>query len=464
MNCNFNVVRSSFDYRYVLMTNPDHSPVEMRKSPMSVIAKYRRFRQALHNADPTAFVGIIDLAYEHYALGDTLTTEIDLAVQAIEAGRQYFDLIVMADPSRPAASMQRFITPSNYLYYLDNLLPAYLCMPMLRSLRIIGDRPTLHFNLMSYAIGRQPMWPTLGRHFRRRNYPLGHARVNAFYEKHGHIPKFNAPLGYELWVKQFMAQQFADRIVVVINPRQGALSSTPTVPYRDAPLPEWYRFLRWSACEHPKVMYLAVGAFAEWENALHQFPNVFIPRTRGLHLGHELALLAHADMFLGTSSGFATFATFSDIPYVVLNIEEHFAGHAGIEAGDERYPFAREGQILTWEQEDAEALRHLFERILATIDVAAILAKRQSWAGVPDRVPENRMGSNGSAVVRAVWHPSTEASSTEHRGDRFMKGRPATGEADARPGKMGQMVTESPDAKETGEGSEMRMTAPPTPR
>jgi hypothetical protein len=71
-----------------------------------------------------------------------------------------------------------------------------------------------------------------------------------------------------------------------------------------------------------------------------------------------------ADSFMGTSSGFATFATFTAVPYAILNVQRDFAPYAGVKPDDRHYPFARADQILTWHRETAEELLALFEEIL----------------------------------------------------------------------------------------------------
>lgn len=347
---------------------------------IAAIDGYRAFKRALAQADPNSFLCVIDFLYQHYALGDILTTEIDVAIMASEQGREHIDLVVALDPGRPAASLQGFITPLNYLMYLDNLYPAFLCMPKLRSLKLIRDRLTFSYTMLAKAVSKQPMWPSLQSHLRMaQSYPLGHKRINAFHERNGYVPKLTAPIGYDSWAKQFLKQQMPGRTIVVINPRQSALASVAAVVYRDAPLPEWYRFLRLVSERYPKVMFFMVGGFVEWENALQRLPNVYIPRAHGLTLGHELAILANADMFIGTSSGFATFATFSDIPYAIVNIEHFFANYAGVEPGAEHYPFGHADQLLTWERENCATLLDLFERILD----AAALRRREASGEYP---------------------------------------------------------------------------------
>src|SRR5260370_28148530 len=104
-----------------------------------------------------------------------------------------------------------------------------------------------------------------------------------------------------------------------------------------------------------------VGGFQEWEHRLLYRHNVFIPRTWGLRLAHELALLKIADAFMGTSRGLATFATFTDVAYAIVNVGHSFAPPPGVRLNDRPFPFPKANQILTWPQDTSEALPAPFQ-------------------------------------------------------------------------------------------------------
>lgn len=317
----------------------------------------------MRSADRTRLAGVIDFSYQHYALGDALTTEVNLACLATERGYRTIDLYVIANPHRPSARAQDFITGYNYLRYLDNVLPALLVTPMLGAIHVLRDPHRRAVALVSLLASRAPMWPPLWTQLRRRmTYPMGHEIVNAFHARHGDIPRLGAPRGYGAWARRFLDRYHRDRFVVVINPRQSRLTPVPTEIHRDAPLGEWYEFLEGVRARRPDVHFFMVGGFAEWEPKLLTLGNVTIPRAIGLTLAHELALLDGCDLFLGTSSGFAAMATFSRVPYLITGMEEHFAPYAGIPVGAERYPFGSQNQILVWRREDASLLRHHLER------------------------------------------------------------------------------------------------------
>jgi hypothetical protein len=313
---------------------------------------------------PPALLGIFDFSYQHYALGDLLTSQVNLAIMAIEQGLSEIDIIVMVNPERPSARQQIFVTRTNYTVHLDNVMPVFACNPFLRSLQLVRDPQTFNFTIALHHRNQLPMWPDLRTHLKmRQDYPIDHRRINAFHARRGYLPQLCAPRGYESWARRFHATELGGRPLVVINPRQSALTETPTVIYRDAPLPVWHDFIDTIGATRPELLFVMVGGFQEWEHTLMYRHNVFIPRAWGLRLAHELALLKIADLFMGTSSGFATFATFADVPYAIVNVEHAFASSAEVRLHARRYPFAKWNQVLTWQRETTEELLSLFDEI-----------------------------------------------------------------------------------------------------
>jgi hypothetical protein len=62
-----------------------------------------------------ALLGVVDFSYQHYALGDLLTTQVDLATIAIEEKLEHVDVVAYVTPGLPSARIQGFVTPENYV-------------------------------------------------------------------------------------------------------------------------------------------------------------------------------------------------------------------------------------------------------------------------------------------------------------------------------------------------------------
>ena len=312
-----------------------------------------------------ALVATIELSYQHYALGDTLTTLATLNAMATGEDLEHLDLLLFIDPDEPSSQYQRCVTSENYATYLSALYPAFLCSPKLRSIRLIRDAGTFSRILMSNVLSRVRIWPSLLTQLTRSiEYPLDHDYIHLFYARYGYVPELGVPRGYERWVDRFIHVHRGSRKIVTINVRQSALTPAAADVGRDSPVEEWVAFLEAAAQKHPEVLFVLVGEWAESDHRFLTLPNLFIPRRYGLDLGHDLAILSRSDLFLGSSSGFAAAATFSSVPYFILNVEERFVGAAGLRVGDASYPFAAPGQILTWKRETREALEGFLEGFL----------------------------------------------------------------------------------------------------
>jgi len=352
----------------------------------NALTQAKVFLTNLKDCPRDGMLGIVDFSYQHYALGDALTTLMQMAVSATECGRPELDLALVVDPNKPSTDVQGFITDLNYQTYLTNIFPAFLCCPSVRSIRLFRDRESFNYMLAGRLLNRVPTWPDFKNHAHKRfPFPLGHGALNNFHAQHGYLPLQQGPRGYRRWAKQFLAEQFPDRFVVTINPRQSALTPQPATVYRDAPLPEWYRFFEHAQRHYPDVTFVMLGGFNEWEHFLAEHPNVYVMRRLGFGLAHELAILHESDLFLGTSSGFATAATFSTTPYAILNIENYFADHVGVTVGTPFYPFALDHQYLYWEKENSDLLIGVFEQIYASLQTVDQQVKSTAgaatWSG-----------------------------------------------------------------------------------
>jgi hypothetical protein len=313
----------------------------------------------------TPMIGVYDFSYAPYALGDALTWTMNLNVAAAEADCDAIDQILVIDPRKPGNRYQAFVNPHSYTGVIDALLPAFLCSPKLRSLKLLRDAPTFNRFLLREAARRRPMWPSLFRHLLRRLDFISHRRINRFHGRHGSLPWLTAPRGFADWAREFRLRHCAGRFVVAANIRQGALSLTPANLFRDSPVAEWCAFFRESAARFPDVVFIVLGAYHELSRELWRLPNVLAPRAMGYGLGHELALLHGADLFMGSSSGFATMATFCNKPYLITNIQHQWSRYIGVRVGGRHYPFGGPNQILHWERENAGTLLSFLEELRA---------------------------------------------------------------------------------------------------
>jgi hypothetical protein len=198
-------------------------------------------------------------------------------------------------------------------------------------------------------------------------FPLNHALLNQFHNEHGYLPRLEAPRGYAQAARTFLRPVAAGKTIVTVHMRQSRLSARASALHRDSIPDEWMEFFKAAKKRRPHVLFMLLGGYREWARPFMFLDNVVVPRAHGLSLGHELALLHQSDLFIGASSGFSAMATFSAVPYVIVDMEHDFSKYNEVSVGSSRYPFALDNQRICWEKESAAMLINLFENACAKL-------------------------------------------------------------------------------------------------
>lgn len=316
------------------------------------------------------FYGIYDFFYAPFALGDAITWQINVQIGAIEKNANKISHCLVLDPEKPFFSLQYYVTRNNCHEFLDNIYPAFLCNNNLGEIQIIHHHEEI---IRLYALNPNLVWPDVVHHVKSQLDYYSHRRINAFYKKNGYIPLIKGPKGYETSMDSFIDKKLRNRVIVSVNIRQRKCYSNAhlekcVIFYRDSNIYEWILFFKQVEKQYPEVIFLILGGINEWERELFSLSNVCIPRTMGYNLGHELTILQKSALFMGTSSGFAAFATFSAIPYIITNYEHSAAVHVGITIGARQYPFAKKNQILNWDPETCSLLLNLFNEVYPSLN------------------------------------------------------------------------------------------------
>jgi len=313
-------------------------------------------------------IGIYDFSYGPYALGDVITWQENLLIEAAENKVEKTDIYIIIDPGSGFFVNQPHLTPNNYQEFFLNLFPAFLCSPIPFTIHIITNKTLFNIKLIQHVLLHQSVtWPSIRDHLKHKDIWSSHGRINRFFENYHYLPRLAPPRGYEDSMDRFLKKYCRGRFVVTVNIRQRKLY--PHAAYeqpgsfrRDSNLQGWYSFFKRIHTEFPDVLFVIIGGFYEWEKELFHHPNVIIVRSSGYDLPHELSLMHQSDLFMGTSSGFSAMATFSTIPYIITNFDHNATFHTGIPINSHTYPFALKNQILSWELESEELLLHLFLR------------------------------------------------------------------------------------------------------
>ena len=334
-----------------------------------------RISDALRHEDHT-LTGIWDLRASPYALGDILTWNMRLCVQAISLGKKAIDICIIADPRKPSNRYQPYITSSNYHKSLIEISPVFFYNPMLRNIHFYTSREVFESYFALKHIQRQDVSPNISEYSVDYINTLAsynsHDIINQFYSLNKYIPNFQIPMGINIWVNNFLNNFKPGTFFVCVHMRKRSneLEKYAGQDFRDAKIEHWLDFFKIVEERYPDVMFLPIGRPVEWPRELHHRRNVLIIKNMGYGLIEELALIKECDLFMGSNSGPAVIAIFGDKPYIIFQVPENAqssAGLYGIKVGEEKLPFAKNFQQIKWSESSVELLVESFEEIYSAI-------------------------------------------------------------------------------------------------
>lgn len=321
--------------------------------------------------------GVYDFGISPYALGDILTWNMRLYVQAISNAKDAIDMCIVTDASSINRYQEYLVTTYNYHNYLLEVLPAFYCNPMLRNIHFYENRESFFNNFVAMNIQGQEISPNIRQYLRdsvrkRRAYN-SHDIINRFYEKNGYVPNLQVPEIFKNNAVSILKRNYNQESFFVCmhlrNRRRDPTTSALGIG-RDVNLDDWLSFVDIMEKRHPEVVFMVVGKPDEWPRELYHQRNVALVKALGYGLLEELALVHECDLFMGSNSGPAVMAIFGHKPYLIFTTP-HMASFSAelyeIEVGVEKLPFAREHQILKWENTSTDFLVGSFEDIFSAI-------------------------------------------------------------------------------------------------
>jgi hypothetical protein len=337
------------------------------------------------------YYAVYDFEILPYALGDVLTWNIQTAIRCEEAGRKRVQVLILADSQYPSSIYQRdLVFAENAPLFFNELFGAFGTHPHLGNIHIFSKREDLLAFLNDAAEG-DPVTQDVLDDYRTVlagredsdalntyfiKYIYSHDRINTFAEENGRIPLLTSSAGCEPDVDGVMRHALGGKKVVVIHPRLRQLDAGlkgEHTHFRDSDFLVWYEFLLGAIDKYSDVQFVVVGRMQEKPVALLRLPNVTNLRAMGLGLGHEITLMFKSHLFIGTSSGFAAAANFSNVPYFVTKMNKASYEAYGIPEHADRLPFAAQNQLLVSTPESVEMLEALLEKGLAGVEAGEVV-------------------------------------------------------------------------------------------
>jgi hypothetical protein len=325
---------------------------------------------------------IYDFSMFPVSLGDIITWGVKSALRADAAGRRKVHVHLICDPEKSGFSP---LQTSTYLVdlFVVEAMPAFYSHPYFSGLSVYRSREDFEGAILKIAkddeVTLKVYQQNEDRFKERTNFDLTcryfntycsyHEEINACYRKTGTFPKVGYLKDCLVDWHALQAQFPKETFWVTLQFRLRKLDSGMPVLsddglHRDAPFLTWYNFIAEAAKLHPSVRFVLLGRLQEKPLELLRLPNVMALRTLGMNLGHEITALLNSDFYMGSPSGFAQAAHFSDVPYDIFNCTAGGCQNYGIPYGTAQLPNATERQRLHYELEEAEALLGCLNRAL----------------------------------------------------------------------------------------------------
>jgi hypothetical protein len=373
-----------------------------------------------------SMVAIYDFELFPYALGDVLTWNVQTAMRCRELGLTAVDIYICLDKRYPSGIFQReLINTENYELFFSELYGAFGTHPCLGNIFIYRRREELverllsigeeelsviegiddYLSILEFSARHKTRTDIITAEFKKndgirkaikkaipqfakdiivrilmpghrrlndyyKKYIYSHKAINAFAEKYSEIPLLGDSLGCGADIDELIEQKLKNRCIVAIHLRLRQLDvgyGGDGSYHRDSDFFEWYEFFQKANKQFPNVIFIALGRLQEKPLALLSLPNVISLRNYGMGLGHELTLLKRSNLFIGSSSGFAAYANFSEIPYFITKMNAGACKAYEIPHGCEKLPFAFKNQKLIYELETSELLINLLNQGLEDI-------------------------------------------------------------------------------------------------
>ena len=322
-----------------------------------------------------SYPAVYDFGLLPFALGDALTWNVKACIRAQKNNCPKLDILICLDSKTPASMVQDdYIDQRNYWHFYNELQPVFLCNPMLNRIQIFRDRTDLvkylderlnkHSNstLSAYyseyldIVKKRKSSVSIRKYFRTEI--TGHEDIIEYYNSHKTIPYLKVDIAFQDDVINYknIANNQCLYVATNFRSRFHDESSKPSQVDRDSNPDEWLNFYIKCEQDYPHIKFILLGKIEEKPPSFLKLKNVILPRTDNQTLGHELAWIVQSDLFIGTSSGFAAMAYFSEGSYYITKMNPSAYDAYCVKPGDTIMPFGKAQQYLDGEAETCDNL------------------------------------------------------------------------------------------------------------
>jgi hypothetical protein len=320
---------------------------------------------------------IYDFRILPFALGDVVISMIHGAID-LKGEASKFPFYFYRNDLVKIHPIQSFINKRNAKKQLGDLNEALLFNPFQLSVKKISEKPDnagcetvqdveiLNF-YKEYIQSNQ-----VKNYHRYFNEEIAsHRSLNKLNQKNEPMPNLQTPKHIAKETQRLIKQYTRKNKWICVHLRFRGLNPSEDLAdiKRNADPGFWYGILSNIAQKYKDDhAVLLLGPRGSYPEGFYGIPNLYAVSSMGGTLKNSIAAILSAGAFIGSSSGFANCATFSNTPYLIFDVSKNGYENYCIEKNSTRLPFAKKQQHLSSQSDSPKMVAEKLQGILPRLN------------------------------------------------------------------------------------------------
>ena len=318
---------------------------------------------------------IYDFRILPFSLGDVIISMIHGAID-FKGKTSKFPFYYYRNDVEKAHPIQRYINKQNAKIHLGDLNQALLFNPLQLPIKEIRKKPdnagceTSQELIISDFYQKYKNTNQVKEYHNYFNSNIAsHKCLNQWSQEKNQIPQLHASKDLILKTKKLIKKHTGKNKWICVHLRFRGIEKDADFAdiKRNADPGFWYEMLfnitQYYKNDHAVLLLGPKGSYPE---SFYGIPNLYAVSSLGGTLKNSITAILSSTAFIGSSSGFANCATFSNTPYLIFDVSENGYENYCIEYDSPRLPFAKKQQYLSSQSDSpkivSEKIRDLLPR------------------------------------------------------------------------------------------------------
>ena len=318
---------------------------------------------------------IYDFRILPFALGDVIISMIHGSID-LKSQISKFPFYYFRNDLEKTHPIQRFINKHNVDKHLGDLNEALLFNPFQLPIKEIRKKPNNAGCETSQELIISDFYEKYKKTSQVKEYHnyfnsniASHKCLNQWSQGKNQIPQLHASKDLILKTKKLIKKHTGKNKWICVHLRFRGIEKDADFAdiKRNADPGFWYGMLfkiaQYYKNDHAVLLLGPKGSYPE---SFIGIPNLYAVSSLGGTLKNSIAAILSSTAFIGSSSGFANCATFSNTPYLIFDVSENGYENYCIEYDSPRLPFAKKQQHLSSQSDSpkivSEKIRDLLPR------------------------------------------------------------------------------------------------------